>query len=61
MSDILMFFIEYLKKIYDKDVSVKSRRNFYEDFSNDNFSNGCNQVYVGITLDKLIQQRKTFI
>ena len=61
MSDILMFFVEYLKKIYDKDVSVKSRRNFYEDFSNDNFSDGCNQVYVGITLDRLIQQRKIFV
>lgn len=61
MSDILMFFIEYLKKIYDKDVSVKSRRNFYEDFSNDNFSNGCNQVYVEETLDRLIQQRKLFV
>ena len=29
MSDILMLFVEYLKKSYDNNVSVKSRRNFY--------------------------------
>lgn len=56
MSDILMFFVEYLKKIYDKDVSVKSRRKLYED--NDDFSDGFNQVYVEKTLYRLIQQRK---
>lgn len=61
MSDILMFFVKYLKKIYDKDVSAKSRRNFDEDLLNNNFPDGCNQVYVEKTLDRLIQQRKLFI
>ena len=58
MSDILMFFIEYLKKIYDKDVSVKSRRNFLRRSPNDNFSDGCNQVYFEETLNRLILQRQ---
>ena len=52
----MLIFVEYLKKSYDNDISVESRRKFYED--NDNFSDGCNQVYVGEALYRLIQQRK---
>lgn len=59
MSDILMFFVKYLRKIYDKDVSVKLQRKFDED--NDNLSGSCSQVYVEKTLDRLIQQRKLFV
>lgn len=59
MNNMLMFFVEYLKKIYDKDVSVKFRRKF--DKNNDNFSGSCNQVYVEETLDRLIQQHKLFV
>ena len=61
MSDILMLFVEYLKKSYDNNVSVKSRRNFYEDSPNNNFPDGCNQVYVEEILDRLIQQRRIFV
>lgn len=52
----MLIFVEYLRKSYDNDISVESRRKFYED--NDNFSDGCNQVYVGETLYRLILQRK---
>lgn len=61
MSDILMFFVEYLKKIYDKDISVKFRRKFDEDLLNNNFPDDCNRVYIEETLDRLIQQRKLFV
>lgn len=61
MSDILMFFVEYLKKIYDKDISVKFRRKFDEDLLNNNFPDDCNQVYIEETLDRLIQQRELFV
>lgn len=52
----MLIFVEYLRKSYDNNISVESQRKFYED--NDNFSDGCNQVYVEKKLDRLIQQRK---
>lgn len=61
MSDILMFFVEYLKKIYDKDISVNFRRKFDEDLLNNNFPDDCNQVYIEETLDRLIQYIKYLI
>lgn len=62
MSDILlMFFVEYLRKIYDKDIPAKFQRKFDENLLNNNFPDGCNQVYFKETLDSLILQRKLFV